>query len=64
MALIGGLVPKPIDCALIRTVLGQALAVFQAFSLAKPWNLKAAFPKLKFWEGSALSNRSFTLTGL
>ncbi|MDR2069051.1 MAG: hypothetical protein LBP71_04195 [Spirochaetaceae bacterium] len=28
-------VPKLIDCALTRTVLGQALAVFQAFSLAK-----------------------------
>jgi hypothetical protein len=28
--------PKPIDCALTRTVLGQARAVFQAFSLAKP----------------------------
>jgi hypothetical protein len=31
-----GPVPKLIDCALTRTVLGQALAVFQAFSLAKP----------------------------
>jgi hypothetical protein len=29
-------VPKLIDCALTRMVLGQALAVFQAFSLAKP----------------------------
>jgi hypothetical protein len=28
--------PKTIDCALMRTVLGQALAVFQAFSLEKP----------------------------
>jgi hypothetical protein len=29
-------VPKLIDCSLTRTVLGQALAVFQAFSLVKP----------------------------
>jgi hypothetical protein len=28
-------VPKLIDCALTRTVLEQALVVFQAFSLAK-----------------------------
>jgi hypothetical protein len=28
-------VPKLIDCALTRTVLGQAFAVFQAFSLTK-----------------------------
>jgi hypothetical protein len=29
-------VPKLIDCALTRTILRQALAVFQAFSLTKP----------------------------
>jgi hypothetical protein len=29
-------VPKQIDCALTRTILGQARAVFQAFSLTKP----------------------------
>jgi hypothetical protein len=32
-------VPKLIDCALKRTVLKQAFAVFQAFSLAKLWIL-------------------------
>jgi hypothetical protein len=43
-------VPKLIDYALKRAtfgcmVLGQALAVFQAFSLAKLQNYKVAFPK-------------------
>jgi hypothetical protein len=31
-------------------VLGQALAVFQAFSLAKLRNLRLLSQKLKFWE--------------
>jgi AraC-like DNA-binding protein len=34
----------------VRTVLGQALAVFQAFSLAKPRILRLLSQKLKFWE--------------
>jgi hypothetical protein len=40
-------VPKLIDCALTRTVLRQALAVFQPYKTA---NFKVAFPKPKFWE--------------
>jgi hypothetical protein len=44
------LVPKLIDYALTRMVFGQALAVFQAFSLAKLRNLGLLSPKLKFWE--------------
>jgi hypothetical protein len=58
------LVPKLIDYALKRATFGcltfgclgfgtdssSALAVFQAFSLAKPRNLRRAFPKLKFWK--------------
>jgi hypothetical protein len=39
-------VPKLIDCALTRTVLEQALAVFQPCKTA---NFKVAVPKLKFW---------------
>jgi hypothetical protein len=41
-------VPKLIDCALPRTVLGQALAVFQAFSLAvalQNREFQGCFPK-------------------
>jgi hypothetical protein len=38
-------VPKLVNYALRRMVLGQALAVFQAFSLAKLRNLRKAFPK-------------------
>jgi hypothetical protein len=34
----------------MRTVLGQVLAVFQAFSLAKPRILRLLSQKLKFWE--------------
>jgi hypothetical protein len=43
-------VPKLIDNALTRMVLGHALAVFQAFSLAKLRNLRLLSQKLKFWE--------------
>ena len=43
-------VPKLIDCALQRTVLGQVLAVFQAFSLTKLRISKLLSQKLKFWE--------------
>jgi hypothetical protein len=43
-------VPKLIDYALTRMVLGQVLAVFQAFSLAKLRNLRLLSQKLKFWE--------------
>jgi hypothetical protein len=43
-------VPKLIDCALTRTVLGQSLAVFQAFSLAKPRISRLLSQKLKFRE--------------
>jgi hypothetical protein len=41
-------VPKLIDCALPRTVLGQALAVLQAFSLAaalQNCEFQGCFPK-------------------
>jgi hypothetical protein len=50
MVLLFELVPKLIDYALKRMVLGQALAVFQAFSLAKLRNLGLLSQKLKFWE--------------
>jgi hypothetical protein len=43
-------VPKLIDCALPRTVLGQSLAVFQAFSLVKLRISRLLSQKLKFWE--------------
>jgi hypothetical protein len=43
-------VPKLIDYALTRTVLGQAFAFFQAFSLAKLRILRLLSQKLKFWE--------------
>jgi hypothetical protein len=43
-------VPKLIDYALKRMVLGQALAVFQAFSLVKLRNSRLLSQKLKFWE--------------
>jgi hypothetical protein len=43
-------VPKLVNYALRRMVLGQALAVFQAFSLAKLRNLRLLSQKLKFWE--------------
>jgi hypothetical protein len=43
-------VPKLIDCALTRTVLGQAFAVFQAFSFAKLRISRLLSQKLKFWE--------------
>jgi hypothetical protein len=43
-------VPKLIDYALKRMVLGQAIAVFQVFSLAKLRNLRLLSQKLKFWE--------------
>jgi hypothetical protein len=41
-------VPKLIDCALTRTVLGQALAVFQAFNLVAALQnreFQGCFPK-------------------
>jgi hypothetical protein len=42
-------------------VLGQALAVFQAFSLAKLRNLRLLSQKLKFWESlnGAVSKQSY-----
>jgi hypothetical protein len=43
-------VPKLIDCALTRTVLGKVFAVFHAFSLAKLRILRLLSQKLKFWE--------------
>jgi hypothetical protein len=47
-------VPKLVDYALKRMVLGQALAVFQVFSLAKLRNLRLLSQKLKFWESPLL----------
>jgi hypothetical protein len=51
--LTGEPVPKLIDCALTRTVrtsgsMGQALAVFQAFSLAKLRIFRTCGPRLLF----------------
>jgi hypothetical protein len=48
-------VPKLIDCTLKRMVLGQALAVFQAFSLTKLRISKLLSQKLKFWESLDIS---------
>jgi hypothetical protein len=52
-------VPKLIDCALLRTVLGQALAVSQAFSLTKLRISKLLSQKLKFWESFSLYRTFF-----
>jgi hypothetical protein len=51
-------VPKLIDYALSRMVLGQAFAVFQAFSLAKLQNLRLLSQKLKFWESLTIQKLS------
>jgi hypothetical protein len=41
---------KLIGLCATRTVLGQALAIFQVFSRAKPRISRLLFQKLKFWE--------------
>ena len=43
-------VPKLIDCALKRAVLGQAPVLFQAYRPYKSTFYTIAFPKLRFWE--------------
>ncbi|MDR2029409.1 MAG: hypothetical protein LBP93_07720, partial [Treponema sp.] len=48
-------VPKLIDCALTRTVLGQALAVFQAFSLAKLRNSRKLSQNFSFGKASRIT---------
>jgi hypothetical protein len=50
-------VPKLIDCALTRTVLGQALAVFQAFSLAKLRISKLLSQNQSSFGGTSISSK-------
>jgi hypothetical protein len=45
-------VPKLIDCALTRTILGQALAVFQVFILAKLRSLRLLSQNFSFGKAS------------
>jgi hypothetical protein len=52
--LLSEAVPKPIDCALTRTVLGQALAVFQVFILAKLRSLKLLSQNFSFGKASSV----------
>jgi hypothetical protein len=52
-------VPKLIGCALTRTVLGQAFAVFQAFGLAKLRNLKLLSQNFSFGKASLYKSKSY-----